>query len=181
MTTAGAKRAVVAVGCLLALTIALLGRTGPPGAERRAPRPTPAVERADVPRRSVGARPAAHTPHGPEPGRYRRARDAVRGVATRFVGALLRYQQARPTVSWRRPLVASASARLARELERRPPRPPRHGRPPDARLRSLDLHGRTSRAVKASVLIDYGHGRPGLLEFELRRLGGGWRVSALYR
>ena len=183
MSERAARRALaLAIGAVAATLALLTGFEGP------RERPLPSQDGARLggtpsPRR---VEPAARPLPPPDPHGHHRERDpterrAARAVARRFVGALLRYQSGAPPTSWRRRLEGTATRRLARELARRPPRPPDVGPPPRGRVQALEVYGPVRGRVRASAVLDYGDATPGLIDLELRRAGRRWRVVALYR
>lgn len=185
MTTPHAKRAfalaAITLSCVLAALTLAAGEGGEEDTRHRA-RPTITLAPLDgdttPPRRAPETRP---DPHGHDRRAGAPARRAARSVADRFLGALLSYQAASPRRRWQADLIETAERPIVRDLVAAPPRPPRTGTVPDGRIRSLDVHGPKRGVIRASALIGYGRGEPSLIDLELQRRDGAWRVSRLYR
>ena len=184
MTDSQAKRAFLAVAIAVAATVGLLiAGDGPRETEsREGTEPIAETRHAVV--GELGRAPPAKSfrdPHGHErpadAGERRFARDA----ALTFVRALLSYQAGTPRRAWLSAFQAVATAPLARELSRRPPRPPDDGRDPEGRIVSLEVYGPERGRIRASALVAYGNASRSLLDLDLRRRAGRWRVVALYR
>ena len=102
----------------------------------------------------------------------------ARRLARRFIVAFARYQRGPIDESTARRLHEFATPQRARYLLAQPPRRSGAGQ---ARMRivRLDLTGSMGGPLKAAALLAYGQGRRSLLELQLERVGGSWRVSGL--
>lgn len=184
MTDHQARLALLIAGLVLLVAVIALtqGRSKSALPDGGTPRPTVAVSPAERDAQRVLEAPdRLRDPHGHHDPADADERRAARKTAASFVGALRRYQAGRLPRAWRRRIAGAATRRLIRTLIARPPRPPRGGTPPLGRVRSLEVHGPERGRIRASVLIAYGMRSPSLLDLGLRRRGGRWLVTELYR
>ena len=183
MTDSQAKRFfLVAAIAVAAATVALLiAGDGPGETESRGVSEPIAETRHAV--GELGLAPPEkpfRDPHGHERPADAGDRRAARDAALTFVRALLSYQAGEPRRAWLSAFQAVATASLAHELSRRPPRPPEDGRDPEGRIVSLEVYGPERGRIRASALVAYGNASRSLLDLDLRRRAAGWRVVALY-
>ena len=186
MTERAARRALTAIAALLALVVTVLlgGRPEPdtPNQEPAATTPQVVAAAADH-MRSARRTPAEPTedPHGHDTPAGASDRHEARLSARTFVAALLRYQAGAGRQRWRQEVEKSAAQSLARRLTRRPPRQVQATAPLGGNVRSLEVHGPLRGRIRASAIVTYGDGLRSLIDLELRRRAGRWRVTSLYR
>ena len=185
MTEPAARRALVAVAVVLAVSLALVLSTVP---EPDTPNEEPAASRPQLVAAGGRARPVRRTPavpmedpHGHDTPAGASDRHEARRSARMFVAALLRYQAGAGRQRWRQEVEKSAAQSLARRLTRRPPRQVQATAPRRGNVRSLEVHGPLHGRIRASAIVTYGNTLRSLIDLELRRRSGRWRVTSLYR
>jgi hypothetical protein len=109
-----------------------------------------------------------------------RLRSRIEQAASRFVPAFLRYQVGDIDAGVRRVLRATATADFTADLLAVPPRPPRGGFPPPARLRGLAVRFSPDDAFHAFVEgTALRGGAPEVFSVEFEYAEGGWRASGV--
>jgi hypothetical protein len=113
----------------------------------------------------------------PNPPGSKAARRAGRRVALLFLRTPLDLEHAGATADLRRRLARTATLAMRRTLLERPPRGDPPARPSAGQLA---VYGPFDGTLNASVALEDRRGGRGLLEFELRRRAGRWRVARIH-